>query len=68
MTEKFTTARIGHKHGESNKSQETAFLDKLIKATRYTLGKKSVNGFKQRKNLNRFAFKIQFVCVALLSL
>ena len=41
MTEKFTTARIGHKRGESNKGQKTAQLDMFIKATRYSLGKKS---------------------------
>lgn len=34
----------------------------------YSGEKELVNGFKQRKNLSRFAFKIQFVCVALLSL
>lgn len=41
MTEKFTIARIGHKRGESNKGQKTAQLDMFIKATRYSLGKKS---------------------------
>lgn len=39
--EKFTTARIRHKNGESNKVEKTAQLDMLIKATRASVGKKN---------------------------